>query len=46
MQKALSNPFIMHGIETRVPNANQTILKRPDRVLLVYRVNQKNVYTL
>jgi len=35
MQKALSNPVIMYGIETRVPNADQTILKSPGRVLPV-----------
>jgi hypothetical protein len=33
MQKSLSKPFIMHGIETRVPNTDQTILQSPVRVL-------------
>ena len=32
MQKALSNPVIMHGIEMRVSNADQTILQSSGRV--------------
>jgi len=36
MQKALSNPVITHGIETRVPNTDQTILQSPGKVLPVY----------
>jgi len=36
MQQALSNPVILHGIETRVPNADHIILQSYGMVLPVY----------
>jgi hypothetical protein len=36
MHEELFYPVIMHVSETRVPNADQTILQSPGRVLPVY----------
>jgi len=44
MQKALSNPIIMHGIETRVSKADQTILKSPAAVRPIYIMIQAEIF--